>query len=271
MKSKLWSRIALGLVVLIAGGLGLAWAYGLFDKSVHAASVGTSHTTQATSADLKEALTLAKDAQAKLHAMKGYRCLYLRDEFIGNEMQENYIKLAIHHEPFSVSMVWIEPKLKKDRKAIYVAGKNDGNMIVKQLFIKKTLAPDESIKMKESRHTILEAGLKNMMDRFVTSWEAESKLSETSCKYFDTQLDITTSGKKNSYDCRVVETDHPVTVKDKYLFYRVKVFFNKADGLPVRMEGYDWPTTVYPEGRLVERYTYVDVKSEDVVPDEFKL
>jgi hypothetical protein len=64
---------------------------------------------------------------------------------------------------------------------------------------------------------------------------------------------------------------HPVSVKDKYQFYKVKVYFNKADGLPVKMEGYDWPAGIYPEGRLVEQFTYVDVKSEEVVPAEFQL
>lgn len=271
MNRKILTRIALVLVALAGGGVALAWAYGLFDKSVHAASVGTSNTTQATTADLQEALSLAKAAQSKLHQMKGYRCLYLRDELIGNELLENYIKLAVQHEPFSVSMLWIEPKLKKDRKAIYVTGKNDGKMLVKQLFIKKTLDVDESIRLKESRHTILEAGLKNMMDRFVKSWEDEIKLAETTTHYFDTTLEITTSGKQHKYDCRCVETVHPVSVKDKYVFYKVKVYFSKVDGIPVRMEGYDWPSSIYPEGRLVERYTYVDVKSEDVGEKEFQL
>jgi Protein of unknown function (DUF1571) len=86
--------------------------------------------------------------------------------------------------------------------------------------------------MKESRHTILEAGLKNMIDRLVTSWEKESKLKETTVKYYDQTLDITLTGKKHVYDCRVVEADHPFTVKDKYAFQKVILFFDKKDGLP---------------------------------------
>jgi len=257
-----WMKVGLVLLGILVGGLGFAWSSGLFDKSVHGASVGTSGTSETKSGDLSEALSLGTRAQEQLNKMAGYRCLYLRDEFIDNEMQQNYMKLAILHEPFSVCIEWIEPKLKSGRKAVYVTGKNDGKLIVKQLFVKKVLDPNESIKMKESRHTILESGLKNMIDRLMTSWEKESKLAETNVKYYDTTLDITLSGKKHVYDCRCVEADHPIQVRDKYAFMKVILYFDKKGGLPVKMECYDWPISANGESRLGERYTYVDVKSE---------
>lgn len=165
-----------------------------------------------------------------------------------------------------------EPKLKSGRKAVYVDGKNDGKLIVKQLFVKKVLEPNESIKMKESRHTILEAGLKNMIERLVTSWEKESKLQETNVKYYDQTLDITLTGKKHVYDCRVVEADHPFTVRDKYAFQKVIIYFDKKGGLPVKMECYDWPSSASGTARVGERYTYVDVVTEPAPnPTEFEI
>lgn len=272
MRKKTFSIIGLSVVVLLAGGLGLAWGLGYFDKDVHDAQVGTKTTSETKTADLSEALTLAKAAQVKLNQMQGYRCIYLRDELIDNELQKNYLKLTIHHEPFSVLMEWLEPKIKSGRKAIYVAGKNDNKMLVKQLFVKKTLDPSESITLKESRHTILEAGLKNMVDRFVKSWEVESKLEETTTSYSDVTVEVEVSGKKHSYDCRCVTTEHPLSVKGKYQFYRTTLYFDKAKGLPVRMEGHDWPTPTTPEGRLAERYTYIEVEPTTVPnPKEFQL
>ncbi|HMP15422.1 MAG TPA: DUF1571 domain-containing protein [Gemmatales bacterium] len=265
-------KLAYVMVVILAVGLGLAWSSGLFDKGVHEATVGISGASETIASDLSEALSIGNRARELLHAMKGYRCLYLRDELIDNEMQENYLKLTVLHDPFSVAMEWIEPKLKAGRKAVFVTGKNDGKLIVKQLFVKKILDPEESIKMKESRHTIQEAGLKNMVDRLMTSWENESKLQETSVKYSDIKMEFTLSKKPYAYDCRVVEAEHPYSVKEKYTFQKVIVYFDKAGGLPVQMECFDWPSSPSGQARLGERYRYVDVQSEPTPdPKEFEI
>jgi hypothetical protein len=257
-------KAGIGLLLIAAGGLVWAWATGMFDREVRNADVTTKEKSPGESGTLQEALQLAKTAQAKLNGMPGYRCTYLRDEVIGNELQKNYLHLTILHEPFSVNLEWLEPTSKKGRKAIYVEGKNNNKMIVKQLVLKLTLDPDESIKKKESRHTILEAGLKNLTNRFVRAWEEEMQGNETQVKYSDAEVDVIVSGQQLSYPCRCVETSHPVETKEKYAFHRVKLYFNKDNGLPVRMEGYDWPTSSIPEGRLLERYTYADLKTEPV-------
>jgi hypothetical protein len=262
------------LVLLLAAGAGLYWAWyqGYFDRSVHDASAETVATSQEVAGDLNEALTLARAAQAKLRTWPGYRCIYLRDEVIGNELQQNSLRLIVRHQPFSVNMEWVEPTSKKGRKAVYVEGKNNNKMIVKQLVLKLTLDPQESIKRKESRHTILEAGLKNMMDRFVAAWEEEQKANETDVKYFDAAVEVTVAGKHYHYPCRCVETTHPLSTKGKYVFARVKVYFSQETGLPVSMEGYDWPDGIDTQGRLLERYIYADMKTDPAPGDaDFEL
>ncbi|MFT3882098.1 MAG: DUF1571 domain-containing protein [Gemmatales bacterium] len=257
-------KIGVGLLVLSGCGVFAAWSYGLFDGSVHNANVGANQTSETTNGNLTEALALAKAAQASLNKMPGYKCIYLRDERIDNAMQENSLMLAVMHEPFSVMMEWAEPKIKSGRKAVYATGKYDGKMIVKQLFVRKVLDINESISLKESRHTIAEAGLKNLVDRFVASWEEESKVNETNARYSDATIEATVNKKKYSYPCRCVETDHPMSAKDKYMFHTVKIYFDKATGLPVRMEGYEWPTEGGKPGRLMEKYTYIDVQPQSV-------
>jgi hypothetical protein len=158
-------------------------------------------------------------------------------------------------------MEWVEPKSKAGRKAVFATGRNEGKMRVKIGFLKMSLDLQESITRKESRHTLVEAGLLNLMNRFVKSWDEESKAGETSTKYSDVELSGQVSGKKYTHACRCVETDHPLSTKSKYAFHRVKIYFDKTNGLPVRMEGYDWPSNGEKEGRLLERYTYFDVKA----------
>jgi hypothetical protein len=165
-------------------------------------------------------------------------------------------------------MEWVEPKIKKGRKAIYVDGKNNNKMTVKQLGIPLKMDVSESITRKESRHTIVEAGLKNMVDRFVKAWEEEKDKGETAVSYSDEEVKVVIDQKPLVYPCHVVETSHPIETKEKYIFQRVKLYFDKSTGLPVRMEGYDWPTSSIPEGRLVEQYTYADLQTEPVPTDK---
>lgn len=272
MRSKIWLFILAFILVVAVGGLGFAWSYGLFDTSVNNAGSQIENSSNTSSGDLTEALALARKAQEVLNQMPGYKCVYLRDELIGLEMQQNYLNLTIQHKPFSVCMEWIEPKSKKGRKAIFVEGKNDNKMLVKQLVLKLTLDPEESIKRKESRHTIREAGLKNMVDRFVAAWEKEIHLNETATRYSDADVKVMVSGKEVVYPCRCVETVHPMETKGKYTFQRTLVFFDKTNHWPVRMEGYDWPTSNSGEGRLAEKYIYINVQPlPNPKPDDFSL
>lgn len=262
LRKKTWLIVLCSLFVLAGGGLLYAWQAGWFDSTVHNVSIGTTDTSEQASGNLDEALTLARAAQSKLQKMAGYQCVYLRDERIENELHENSLLLTVVHEPFGVLMEWVEPKSKAGRKAAYITGKNNGKMRVKVGFVTLPFDLNYSITRKESRHTINEAGLKNLMDRFVKSWEEEKQAGETSTHYSDAIVEGTVSGKKYLYACHCVTTDHPPSTKGKYHFHRVKIYFDKETGLPVRMEGYDWPSGNEPEGRLIERYSYFDVKAD---------
>src|SRR5260221_9953662 len=127
------TRVGIALLLILAGGLAWAWSTGLFDKTVHNAAATTTETSPGATGTLQEALQLAKTAQAKLISIPGYRCIYLRDEVIDNELRPNYLILTVLHQPFSVCMEWLEPTSKKGRKAIYVEGKNDNKMLFKTL------------------------------------------------------------------------------------------------------------------------------------------
>ena len=263
-RKKTWFFILCSTIVLAGSSLLYAWQAGWFDSAVHNVSVGTQQTTESASGTLDEAIGLARAAQAKLLEMPGYRCVYLRDERIDNELLQNSLLLTVLHEPFSVLMEWVEPSTKKGRKVAYITGKNNGKMRVKVGFATLSFDLNQSITMKESRHTINEAGLKNLMNRFVSSWEQEKLDGETATRYSDAVVEATVSGKHYSYSCRCIETDHPVTTRGKYVFHRTRIYFDKQTGLPVRMEGYDWPSGNETEGRLLERYSYFDVKTDPI-------
>jgi hypothetical protein len=220
-------------------------------------------------ATVDTALKMMQDAIERLDAVKDYRCTYLRDEFIDGKLHENHLHLAIRHTPFSVRMEWLAPKEKTGRVTNYVTGRNDGKMIVKEPVIKGLppiklhLDPDESKKRKESRHVITEAGLRNAMERCYQRWEKDRGYGVTQVTLQDAELIVALPEHEVTLICQCVALTRPLEPdqRQNYDFYRVSVFFDKATGLPVRFETYDWPEPGHDVGRLVERYTYLDVRS----------
>jgi hypothetical protein len=251
------------LIALVLGsGATLGWVLGWWDpKPTPVVAQETVTNTQ--SATMAEALRLVQKARRLLSDVKDYHCIYLREEAIDGEMGHvNEMRLRVRHAPFSVYMEWFGPPSKRNRKAAYVAGKNDGKMVVKMIVTLK-LDPEESIRRKESRHTILEAGLKNMIERYAAAWEKEQALGLTEVTLQDLKLvvPVRDGGREREFthDCTCVVTKHPVAHRARFVSFVSKVYFDKTSGLPVRAEVYDWPTAAHPDGQLVERYTYLDL------------
>jgi len=209
---------------------------------------------------IDQALRLIHAASDKMIDVRDYRCTFLRDEVIEGNMQQNHIKLAVRHEPFSVFMEWVGPKPKKGRQVIYVDGENNGKMLVKQLVVLR-MDPEKSIEMKESRHKITEAGLKKTIERFAKGWEREKDQKKVEITLQDVELSVKLGDRDIVRPCRCVTTRHKAEDRELFTFYHANVYFDKETGLPMRMEGYDWPKTADDkDGQLSERFTYVEME-----------
>lgn len=270
-KRILWTWITLTSLCSIL--LGFGWANGMFDTTLRNVSSERTILEESTPGTMDDALKLARTAQTKLQAMPAYRCIYLRDEFIDKSMNQNHMTLALRHEPFSVLMEWLGPGNKKNSKALYIEGKNDGKMIFRKggIPIPLKLSLDASIKQKESRHTIAEAGLKNMVTKLITSWEKEKLLTETEVKMQQTSETVKIVDKTYKVESHCVECIHDPKYKANYSFYRIKVYFDTKTELPFLMEAFDWPTKEDPNGKLVERFLYIDIKPATLNDTDFKM
>jgi len=225
--------------------------------------------TQSTPSSLDRALALLDQAAAAFASVVDYRCTHLRDELIDGELKKNHLLLKIRHEPFSVSMEWVAPRSKRGRRVLYVHGLNDGKMIVRDM-ITLRLDPKKSIEMKESRHTILEAGIKNLLQRFQRSWHKEKELGRTEVSCHEGEAIIHVGATEYRVPCITVETRHRPEDRQLFQFYRCRLFFDRRTNLPFQMEGYDWPTSAseLERPRLAERYVYLDVQSNVGLTDE---
>src|ERR1700722_11175720 len=111
---------------------------------------------------MDEPLRIIAAARQAYAQVQDYSCVLVKKEKMSNEPPvENVMSMTIRVEPYSVNLRWLEPKALRGQEAVYVAGKNSGQMRVKSAgvlgalgFI--SLAPDDIRAKETSKHSIAE-------------------------------------------------------------------------------------------------------------------
>lgn len=237
---------------------GVVWCLATLLAGVLTATATPS--SPAGSMPMDEPLRLLERAQKAFRGVRDYACDFIKRERIRGELQPHqFMRMKVRTEPFSVHLKWELPKAMAGQEACYVEGKNNGMMRVRpnrglvSLVGWVSLAPDDLRAMKDSRHTIKEAGLGNLLERFGRGWEEERRLNRTEVKVAMYEY----AGRR----CRRVETKHPAG-SGQFKFYRSVLYFDTEHGLPVRVENYDWPKQDGDTaGELLEVYSYIELRT----------
>ncbi len=182
----------------------------------------------------------------------------IKREKIGDKLTANHVVLLkVRKSPFSVNMVWKEPKELNGQEVCYIDGKNDGNLRVKPAgllgaigFV--SLEPNDELAKKTSNHSITNAGIGWLIEECGTGWEVERKLGQTRVRVGTYQY-----AKRR---CTRVELLHPNSAGGKIHHHRNIVYFDQETHLPIRVENYDWPKTTGDAGELIEVFSYVNLK-----------
>jgi hypothetical protein len=261
------------LAVVLGGGVAVYWPGG--DPGPVDVVQQITALAPAQKAPFDAALELAHRARDRFAQVRDYRCTYLRDERIDDQLQENHLDLKVRHEPFSVAMKWVAPPGKKDRQAVFVRGKNDGKMLVRGILPwTLKLDPKEAVERKESLHSIEEAGLKHAIERCCTAWEAEKPLNVTAVTVQDAELKGTLGdGRTVTRPCHSVTLvrDPAKAPRQTLTFGTVRVYFDRETHLPVRLETFGYAPARDGEGVLEERYTYLEMQTNVGLTDaDFK-
>ena len=220
------------------------------------------HPSQSEASDEVHPTVKAKQAIAACKAnyvnIRDYTCLFIKRERIGGILtSQQEMLMKARAEPLSFYMKFRRPH--KGREAIFVTGRNNGKVKAHDVGIGKVIAgtmdldPKGSMAMESSLHPITEAGIGHLIDTVAHHWSAELKPGE-SVIHFRENLRI---GKSL---CTMIESTHPLK-HPNYRFYRVRLYIDRENGLPIRFEAYDWPARPGVEGELLEEYTYLDLKT----------
>lgn len=225
--------------------------------------------TQGTDISMDRALELIHLARNRLATIRDYRCQYLRKELIDGDWKRNHVLLRVRHEPFSVYMEWLSDEAsKRGRKVVYHEQLQDKMLVrVPLIGIVREMDLQSSVRMKESRYTVAQAGVKNLTERLAERWEREKQLGLTQVQCQDLELEVQVGTQMFRQACICVTTLHPAAHRETFqregfLFHRTCISFAKdgpAAGLPIQLKGFDWPADGSDgQGPLVEEATYLN-------------
>jgi hypothetical protein len=193
--------------------------------------------------------------------------LVKRERMNGKLPPNNVIEMKVRAQPFSVYLRWLEPRPEAGQEVCYVAGQNGGKMRVHPKGVLGSFAGFVSLDVDDprvrqtSRRSITEAGIGNTIERFARAWENERRLN------LPTQVNVA-EYEYNRRRCIRVETTHPDNNGGHFLYYRDVVYFDKETHLPIRLEFYDWPRQTGDTGRLVDMYSFANMRINVGLTDE---
>jgi hypothetical protein len=252
-----WSGVHSGLV------LGLLVALGGADPSppqIPAAQTAPATPPPSSAASpLDQPLQLIAEARESYRQVRDYTCLFIKRERLRGQLQpENLIAMKVRSQPFSVYLRWHGPQPVVGQEVCYVTGRHNGKMRVHSAgllgavgFV--SLDPRDPRALENSRHTITEAGIGNLIERFGRGWELERKLNRTHVRLAEFEY--------NKRRCWRVETIHADNGGGQIAYYRSVVYFDQENRLPIRVENYDWPRSGGdPNGDLLESYSYANLR-----------
>lgn len=213
---------------------------------------------------LYKPLELAYKSRAALAEVKDYEALFSKQERIEGKLRATTMKLKLRQEPFSVYLNFVSPNA--GREVIYVHGKNNNQLWVHEAGIKAivgtiSLDPKSRDAMADNRYPVTMLGMKTLLDKIITQWEAEGKFGETKVQYYP-------EAKLGDAACLVIESSHP-TPRNEFKFKMTRLYIESDSQLPVRVEQYAFPTPRDKEDApLAEEYTYSQVKTNSGLTDK---
>ena len=225
---------------------------------------------------LTAAIEIAESGMKQIKSeLFDYTGIMVKRERISGVLQDKeFIKFKIRNErevngesvPFSIYMRFLGPANKRGQEVIWVRGQNKGKLIAHAkpdtLIGKITvrLDPDSNMAMDGNKYPIYDAGLENLVKKLLEKATRDRDAGDCIVNFHQ-------NATINKRPCTMFELIHPVR-KSPYEFYKAKVYIDKELNLPVRYAAYDWPTEKGAKPKLLEEYTYVQIKTNVGLTDE---
>ena len=199
--------------------------------------------------------------------VRDYTCRIVKREMINGKMQAyRYMNAKVRASrlgpsesiPFAAYVKYLKPKSVAGQEVQYIAGKNDGKMLVRRRQGGPTfrLGLKSPRALRESTIPISDLSFDKMLEDTVAQLERDMEVDP---RGENTQAEIVKGARINGRPCTAITVTHPRRHKELG-FHKVRMFIDDQWRMPTRLEVYDWPLLEDGESVLIREFTYLDLK-----------
>lgn len=204
---------------------------------------------------LQPVLKSLRASQTALGEIRDYSAILAKRELIGTKLISQKMELKVRETPFSVYIKFLTTHT--GREVIFVAGKNDGQLLVHETgfaSLAGTLSflPTSRQAMADNRYPVTQIGMANLLQTILLQLETDARIPEAQVRI--------TAVKLENQSCQLLEVIHPQQ-REPFRFHKTRVYLSEATRLPVQVEQYGWPTKPGQEPPLHEEYIYSQVRT----------
>ncbi|MCA8994595.1 MAG: DUF1571 domain-containing protein [Planctomycetaceae bacterium] len=205
---------------------------------------------------LMPAIEKAYASLQKLDEVKDYTATFTKQEKIGRSLVKAQMELKLREEPFSVYLKFVSPSA--GREVLFVEGQNKNMLYAHDVGFRGlagtlSLDPEGSMAMDGNRHPATMIGMRKMVTEAAEQWLNEMKYSEAKVNVFaNSQIGKTA--------CTVIESSYAKQLAG-VKFQMTRLYIDNENGLPIRIQQYDFPGRRDREATLAEDYLYTNLRT----------
>ena len=197
----------------------------------------------------------------RIAAIKDYTATFSKRERVGGELLgHQYLFVKVRHEPMSVYTHFLSPRRLKGQEAIWIRGRNGGKLVAHappgtfryRLVGMVNLNPGSSLAMRGNRHPITNTGILHLTREII-------RIGENDLPHGECELTRLEGVKVQDRKCSRIEVTHPHR-RQHFAYHIARIYIDDELNVPIRFESYDWPAAAGGQPRLLEEYTYVNLK-----------
>jgi hypothetical protein len=206
-------------------------------------------------------------ALKSVSAKKDYVCTFHKREWArglvgGYRLTNDVCYMKVRHDPFSAYLYFEQPSGKRGTEALYVEGKNGGNVIAHGVGIERLVGtirvpPSDAKVMKDNRYPITNIGMKNLLLKIKNN----AKEFEEELKGF--ALTIVEDKKIDERPCKVIDFFNPKPT-DKVPMTSLRIYIDREWNVPTGFEAYERRDGT---SQIAEYYRYTNLKFDTGLKD----
>lgn len=229
---------------------------------------------------LARVLKFAHEERAYLQqTVRDFTCRVTKRERIDGELQDYYyIDMRVREQasqggqvtqPLSVLLDFLGPSRVEGRRALFVAGQNDGRLLVRKGgrrfgYVVMDIDPFGPVVKRESLMPITEIGFSHLLDRTIRTLQQDVAADPSGD---NTIVEHITTAAINGRPCQMLRITHPRR-RDGLQFFSASMSIDSELHVPVRFDVYDWPEAPGQEPPLMAEFTYTNVSLNANLGDE---